>query len=68
MKETGGKGISSITSPGELPPLCWRKMASYSKSPVVMVMVVMIARPGVAKDDLCIYDRINFCIIIQWSK
>lgn len=53
MFDTGGKGISSIISPGAVPPERCRKMASYSKSPVVMVMVVIMARLGVANDDLC---------------
>jgi hypothetical protein len=52
MKVTGGKGISPIASSGAAPPVCCRNMASYSKSPVVIVMVVTMARPGVANDDL----------------
>ena len=51
VKETGGKGISCSVS---LSPLgAWRKMESKTNSPVVIVMVLMIARPGVENGERC---------------
>jgi len=57
--ETGGNGISVVISSesSALPPGNWRKMASYSNSPVVIVIVLTIARPGVAKEDLCMHQN-----------
>jgi hypothetical protein len=51
--DTGGKGTSSVMLPSSAPPGNWRKIESYSNSPVVMVMVLTMARPGVANEDLC---------------
>lgn len=49
MYDTGGKGISpsAATSSISVPPGAWRKMPSYSNSPVVMVIVLRSARAGV---------------------
>ena len=63
MNETGRNGISSITSPGCVPPVRWRKMASYSKSPVVIVMVVTMDLPGVANEDRCNSTYSEFQIV-----
>ena len=50
VKETGRKGISCSVS---FSPLmgAWRKIESKSNSPVVMVIVLMIARPGVENGE-----------------
>ena len=52
-KDMGKKGSSGGMSvvPGDSPPGVCLKIPSYSNSPVVIVMVLMIARPGVAKGE-----------------
>ena len=49
VNETGRKAISCSVS---LSPLgAWRKIESKSNSPVVIVIVLMIARPGVENGE-----------------
>ena len=53
---TGGKGISSAPSPA--PDGSWRKIASKSNSPVVIVMTLRKER-GTVENGECCNEKIN---------
>lgn len=65
--DAAGNGSSLIMSSGLAPSVYWRNILSYSKSPVVIVKVVTIERPGVPKDDLCMYQIESSCDLRNYT-